>query len=224
MRTTTRILGIILTLAAVAAVAAAQEAKPLKAGEKIPGPFQTLIVTGDRAGNFHCPVCEYDLRPAVLVFVRDVDDAGPGLTEFLKKLDALIAKHPNARIGACAVFVNDGGYRQSIQNQIDNAAKVTDLELTRAILAKEDKEAKIKDLAKKAGLKNITLGLGSAKELVKYDLDKNAEVTVLVYDRQEVVGVEAFAKDKLTEQDAAKILKQVETVADKVEKAAARRP
>lgn len=220
MRAITRIFGIILTFTTAAA---AQEAKPLKAGATIPGPFQTLMVTGDRAGNFHCPVCEYDLRPAVLVFVRDVDDAGPAVIDFLKKLDALIAKHPSARISACAVFVNDGGYRQLIQSQIDNAAKVADLELTRAVLAKEDKEAKIKDLAKKASLKNVTLGLGSPNELAKYDLGKDAEVTVLVYNRQQVVGVEAFPKDKLTEEGSAKILKEVEAVADKVEKATARR-
>ncbi len=200
------ILGVLLAVTA----AAAQEAKPLKPGDAIPGPFQTLMVTGDRAGHFHCPVCEYDLRPTVLVFVRDVDDAGPALTDFLKKLDALIAKHPKARLAACTIFVNDGGYRQLIQSQIDPTAKVTDLELTRAILAKEDKEAKIKDLAKKANLKAIPLALGSPKELEKYHLEKNAAVTVLFYNRQQVVSVASLAKDQLTAAEADKILKQIE--------------
>lgn len=209
---------VVLTLAAFGPFLAAQEVKPLKAGDPLPGAFQVLMVTGDRAGNFHCPVCEFDLRPAVLVFVHDVDDINPTLEGFLKKLDALIAKHPKSRIGATVVFLNDGDYRKLLQNQINNSAKVAELELTKAILVKEEKEAKIKALAKAAKLQNVTLGLGSSEELKNYKLDDKAAVTVLFYDKQQVVSVASFPKDKLTDQDADKILKEVDQNATDFEK------
>src|SRR5438309_8792921 len=61
----------------------------LKPGDKIPGAFQTLSVTLPptmlkpipQAGRFHCPVCEYRLNPAVLIFARQ-----PDLAEALKGL------------------------------------------------------------------------------------------------------------------------------------------
>src|SRR5438046_7550350 len=92
----------------------------LKAGAKIPGAFQTLSVTLPpttlkpipQAGRFHCPVCEYRLNPAVLIFGRQPDSA-EALKGLLQKLDAVIVKHPELQVGACAMF-NDGGYMKQL--------------------------------------------------------------------------------------------------------------
>src|SRR5438034_7657242 len=80
----------------------------LKPGAKIPGAFQTLSVTLPptmlkpipQAGRFHCPVCEYRLNPAVLIFGRQPDSA-EALKGLLQKLDAVIGKHPELQVGAC---------------------------------------------------------------------------------------------------------------------------
>src|SRR6059058_2457245 len=66
----------------------------LKPGAKIPGAFQALSVTLPptmlkpipQAGRFHCPVCEYRLNPAVLIFGRQPDSA-EALKGLLQKLD-----------------------------------------------------------------------------------------------------------------------------------------
>ncbi|HEV3204249.1 MAG TPA: hypothetical protein VGY77_07695 [Gemmataceae bacterium] len=206
----------------VGAFGQAQEANtPLKTGDFLPGPFQVLMITGERAGKFHCPVCEYDLRPAVLVFFPDVD-LGPKLIGLLQKLDALIGKYPAARLTAGAVFMNDGDYRKLIQQSIDSSAKVKDLKLTSAINHKEEQEAKIKKLARDANLKNLTLGLGSHDDVAAYAADKN-KITVLFYLKQRVVSIESFAKDNLTDQEMEKVLKTIDATCMELDQSARKR-
>jgi hypothetical protein len=206
----------------VGAFVQAQENKePLKTGDFLPGPFQVLMITGERAGMFHCPVCEYDLRPAVLVFLPDVD-LDPKQVGLLQKLDALIAKYPAARLTAGAVFMNDGDYRKLIQQNIDNSAKVKDLKLTNAINHKEEQEAKIKKLARDANLKNLTLGLGSHDDVAKYAADKS-KITVLFYLKQKVISIDSFDKDKLTDQEVEKVLKPIDATCAELDQSARKR-
>ncbi len=199
----------------------------LKPGAKIPGAFQTLSVTLPptmlkpipQAGRFHCPVCEYRLNPAVLIFARQPDspdDAGKSasLTGLLKKLDAVIAKHPDLQVGACAMF-NDGGYMKQLLADLDEAtgspsAPVKEAEFTKAIEFKEAAEAKLKDYAKAANFQHVALGLGLPEA---YPIPANNDVRVLFYFKHEVVFDEAFPRDKLT--DAA-IDKMVKAIADKL--------
>ena len=92
------------------------------------------------------------LFPAVAVMLAatacaSADDAGKSasLTGLLKKLDAVIAKHPDLQVGACAMF-NDGGYMKQLLADLDEAtgspsAPVKEAEFTKAIEFKEAAEA-----------------------------------------------------------------------------------
>jgi hypothetical protein len=146
-------------------------AQARQATDTVPGPFQAFMATGPRAGMFHAPVCEYDLNPAVLIFVRDGVDFDKPLIDLLKKLDALIAKHPQANVGASVILVGDGGYRKALETALEDK-KVTDLTLTAATLAKEAKEAKLKDVVKKENLQHVTLGFADPSGLANYALDQ----------------------------------------------------
>src|SRR5262245_27538906 len=218
-----RLGGVLVVGVLVGAIVHAGEDKALQPGAVVPGPFQVLMVTGPRAGSFHAPVCEYDLNPAVLIFVRDGAEASPPLIDLLKKLDTAIAKHPQARLGACAVFLNDGGYRKAIEAPLEKDKKVTDLALTAATVAKEEKEAKVKALAKKENLNLVTLGLGTAGGPEKYQLNPMADITVLIFHQQKVLGNYAYPKGEFSAKDVDKILQQVESVADEVVKSAGRK-
>ena len=206
----------LLWITVTGSLAAAQEAQALKAGDTLPGSFQVLMATGPRAGMFHSPVGEYDLEPALLVFVRDADDVKGPVLEFLKKVDAVIAAHPQARMGACAIAMNDGGYRKVLEAPIDTALKVPDIELTKATEAKDEKLRVLSEAGK--GLKFVTLGLGSAGGPEKYGLAKDADMVVLFYYQQTVVSNSAFKKGEFNAAAADKILKEMDAKAVEVEK------
>src|SRR5437588_452814 len=96
----------------------------------------TMLKPIPQAGRFHCPVCEYRLNPAVLIFARQPDSA-EALKGLLQKLDAVIAKHPDLQVGACAIF-NDGGYMKQLLAELDEStgsasAPVKSAEFTKAI-------------------------------------------------------------------------------------------
>lgn len=177
-----------------------------------PGSFQVLSVTGLRPGKYHCPVCEFGLHPTVLVFTRaEPDKLGPALTDLLKKLDAIIAGHPEAQPGCCVIFMNDGGYREALETKTAGLAAATEM--------REALEAKVRDLAKANTLEHITLSLGTADGPEGYGLDQKNETTVLLRHLQENVGRPYdFEKDKLTEADVEKIVKDVEAKVAEVDK------
>ena len=203
----------------------------LKPGDKIPGAFQTLSVTLPpstlkpiaQSGRYHCPVCEFGLNPAVLVFAKQPDspeDAAKtaSLTGLLKKLDAVIGKHPDALAGASAIF-GDGGYLKQLLADLDDATGISvpvkDVDFTKAIEFKEKAEARLKELAKAAEFKHFGLSLGLPES---YPIPANNDVRVLFYYKHEVIFDEAFARDKLTDAAIEKIVKTIDEKLTAVEK------
>jgi hypothetical protein len=198
----------------------------LKPGAKIPGAFQTLSVTLPpttlkpipQVGRFHCPVCEYRLNPAVLIFARQPDSA-ESIKGLLQKLDAVISKHPGLEVGACALF-NDGGYQKQLLADLDEStgsasAPVKSAEFTKAIEFKEAAESKLKDFAKAANFQHVALSLGLPEA---YPIPANNDVRVLFYFNHEVVFDEAFARDKLTDAAIDKIVKTIDDKLTEIEK------
>jgi hypothetical protein len=92
---------LLVALAAVALAAAPALKSGPQVGEKVPGPFEPLNVTGPDAGEKNCLFCKYGKAPVVMVFARDTS---PTLTKLLQKLDAAARQHAAAELGACAVF------------------------------------------------------------------------------------------------------------------------
>jgi len=203
----------------------------LKAGDKIPGPFLALSVTLPpttlkpipQSGRYHCPVCEYRLNPGVLIFAKQPDspeDAAKSasLTGLLKKLDAVIAKYPDTRTGACAIFA-DGGYIKQLQAELDDATGVTlpvkDVDFTKAIEFKEKTEARLKELAKAADFKHVGLSIGLPES---YPIPANNDVRILFYYKHDVVFDEALSRDKLTDAAIDKFAKAIDEKLAEVDK------
>lgn len=73
-------------------------------GERVPGSFVPLNVTGPDAGQKSCLYCRYGTRPVVMVFARELN---PQTINLLKRLEAATAAHADDSLGACVVFCND---------------------------------------------------------------------------------------------------------------------
>jgi hypothetical protein len=211
-RVPTFVTAAVLLAGASLAFSADEPPKPaLQPGKELPGAFEAFCVShpdAQRVGKFHSPVCEFGLNPAVLVFVNEANDpdSPPALGAFLKKLDEAVARHQDASMGGCAVFLNDGGYREALEHKTDDLAKATE--------ARQAEEAKLKDVAKKGDLKLVALSLDSPAGPKGYVLDPKANLTVLLVVNQQLRSAFTFTRDKpLAEKDAYAILAEVEKMA-----------
>jgi hypothetical protein len=165
-------------------------AEPLKSGlqpgESIPGPFHYLNVNGPHAGKPHCLVCEFGLRPTVLVFVRDLPADKSPLTDLLQRLDEAVSRYKNAELRAGVVVLSEDfakeGARKELIRKLESSAR---------------------------DLRQIPVAVDGATGPEKYKINKEADVTVLLYDKQRVLANFAFVKGKLTEQDVTAIMAAV---------------
>jgi hypothetical protein len=155
-------------------------------GETIPGPFHYLNVNGAHAGNPHCLVCEFGLRPAALVFARESPADKSPLAVLLQKLDEAVERYKNAELRAGVVVLND-----------DFAKAETRKDLVRKW------ETSAKDL------KHVVIAVDGQAGPKEYKIDKDADVTVVLYNQHKVVANFAFAKDKLTDKDVTAIMAAV---------------
>lgn len=147
-------------------------------GELIPASFHPFNVTGDRAGRYHCIVCQQGLSPTVLIFAHDVPEKDQPFATFLKKLDGLVQKNLDYRLLGTVVFLTE---------------------------AKDDERAglikKIEEFAKELELKHLVLAVDAVPGPEAYKLSSDAHVTVLPYFRHRITANFAFAKDKMTDKD-----------------------
>jgi hypothetical protein len=162
-------------VAMVVVAGAAVQAEEIKsgpqAGEKVPGPFTPLNVNGDMAGQKACLYCKHGSDPVVAVFARCADCECP--KNLVKKLEKIVGENSKASLGAYVVYLSDD----------------------------DETEGKLKKLIEEAKLKNVTLSIDSPKGPEKYNLTKDADVTVLLYKDRKVVANYAFASGKMTDKD-----------------------
>ena len=114
-----------------------------------------------------------------MIFAREINGA---LTGLVKKVDAATAKHSDCEMGSFIVFLNDD----------------------------EGLETKLKRLAKKEGLKKVVLTIETnAAGPERYKINKDAEVTVVLYKNKTVRATYAFKKGELKPGDVDRILKDL---------------
>jgi len=112
--------------------------------------------------------------------------SGP-LTSLVKKIDAETVKNKDAKMGSFVVFLND----------------------------EEGFEKKLKDLSDKEKLEKIALAIDSPRGPEGYEIAKDAEITVVLYQgsppysKGAVKANYAFKKGELSTKDVDKILKSV---------------
>ncbi len=170
----------LLAAAVVVALGSVAFAADLKsgpqAGEKVPGPFHPLNINGEAAGKKNCLYCKAGDDPVVAIFARSADDAV--LQKLITAVEAATEKNSKADLNSFVVFCSDS----------------------------DKLEGKLKEFAEKAKLKNVVLSIESAEGPEKYNINKNADVTVLLYKERVVVSNFTFEKGKLTEKDVEKVV------------------
>lgn len=140
-------------------------------GEDVPGPFHPLNVNGEDAGKKACLYCKAGDSPVVAVFARSADNAA--LKKLIAKIEEVAARNPKAELNSFVVFCS-------------NSDKL---------------EGELKDLAEKSQLKNVVLAIEEPAGPEKYNINRDAEVTVVLYKERVVKVNRSFAKGKLTEKD-----------------------
>jgi hypothetical protein len=71
-------------------------------GEKVPGPFHCLNITGPDAGKQSCLYCRFGPRPVAMIFVRELNAETWNL---IRRVNTAAAA--NDRLGAGVVFCSD---------------------------------------------------------------------------------------------------------------------
>jgi hypothetical protein len=106
------------------------------------------------------------------------------LGSLLKKIDTATVENKDARMGSFVVFCSDD----------------------------EGLEKKLKDLASKEKLSKIVLTIDNPSGPTKYKVAKDADVTVVLYDKQTVKANYAFKKGELKSADVDKIVGEVKKI------------
>jgi len=158
------------------AVFAAEFKSGPQAGEKVPGPFHPLNINGEYAGKKNCLYCLAGDDPTVAIFARNAND--PVLQKLIVAIDEATVKYAKAEMNSFAVFCSD------------------DVKM----------EAKLKDVAEKTKLKKLVLAIEPENGPEKYNINKDAEVTILVYKDRIVTANFTFEKGKLSESDIGEVL------------------
>ena len=114
-----------------------------------------------------------------MIFAREVSDP---LTSLVKKIDAATASNADFRMGSFVVFLNDD----------------------------DGLEKQLKGLADKEKLKKIVLTIETdTAGPPKYEVAKEADVTVVLYTKGKVKANYAFKKGELKDKDIDKIVADV---------------
>ena len=117
----------VLMLLTIPLFAAGSTKSGPQVGQKMPGSFEPLNVTGPDAGKKSCLYCRNSFHPVVMIFARR---SSPELVALLKRLDAATAAHGDATMGSCAIFCSDSDV---LPGQLEQIAKQNNL--TQTILA-----------------------------------------------------------------------------------------
>lgn len=113
----------------------------------------------------------------------------PGLTSLVKKLEQTTSGS-DKKVGAFVVLLTDD----------------------------EKAEDKLKELAEKENLKKVVLLLDNPAGPKEYHIAKDADVTVLLYEKKEVKKNFAYEKGKFTAQEADKVTEAMKEITAKTEK------
>jgi hypothetical protein len=147
------------------------------------GPYAAVISTGPERGRSHCYICETGERPAVIVFARSLSkELGP----LAEKIDKAMAEHKAADLrGWMTVLKAD-------QLKFD---------------------PQVVQFGKEHALGRLPIGIFEDEGgPPSYRLNRDADITVLVCNKQKVEANFAFRAGELTPARLAEVAKAIETV------------
>lgn len=170
-------------LGLVMIAAARADDRPCVSGPKEgqrPGPYSFVMCTGEQRGKSHCYICDTADRPAVIVFARQLTDP---LAKLVTGLDKALAEHKKSDLRAWVTLLH------ADQSEVD---------------------ADVLKWVKKHGVKSVPVGVFEDVDgPPSYKLNREAEVTVLLYVKQKVVVNRAFRAKELTNKKVAELLESV---------------
>jgi hypothetical protein len=108
-------------------------------------------------------------------------EVSDSLTSLVKKIDEATVKNASARMGSFVVFCSD-----------DDGLK-----------------DKLKELAEKEHIKKTILTLDNPSGPSKYEVAKDADVTVIFYNEREVLVNKAFKKGELSAKDVDSLVAEI---------------
>jgi hypothetical protein len=173
------IASVFAVLAMAGVVMAADPVKSgLATGEFVPA-FNVKDCTGPNEGKTLCYRCQYGSRPVVAVFTRRMTD---DVSALVKGLDEAVGAGKDAQLKAFVVYLSDNP--DAAETQLKKAAA----------------EGKIS--------KNVPLTVYQTSEGPdNYEIAKNADVTVMLWNKSKVTESKGFGKDqKLSAEDVKKFL------------------
>jgi hypothetical protein len=148
-------------------VMAAELESGLAPGEKV-GPYQVKDITGPDAGKSLCLRCKYSSRPVVNVFARKVDS---NLEKLVVEVDKVVEQNKEKKMAAFVTVL------------AEDADKVA---------------PQLAEIAKKNNIKNVPLTIFDGESGPEsYKIAKDADVTVMMWNKGEVKANVALASGKL---------------------------
>lgn len=177
--------GIILSACALLVAGLVYAAEPLKSGPQ----------TGETVpGPFHPlnvtgekageKACLYCKNGSNPVAMIFARECSPELEAPIKKIDACTAKNSEAKMGSFVVFLSD-----------DSTL-----------------EGKLKEMAKKDKIETCVLSIDNPAGPQKYNVSKDADVTVVLYTKGKVKANYSFAKGKMTDKDVEAVVGDVSKI------------
>jgi hypothetical protein len=140
-----------------------------------PGPYSFVVATGANRGQLTCFICETDDKPAAIVFTRKLT---PEVGKLLSTFDAWVGENPKDAVASWMTVLGE----KTVTS--DNLAK----------------------WSKETGLKQIPVGIFDDPDgPPSYRLNKEAEVTVLLFTKKKVIANYALQKNELTDKTIEKI-------------------
>jgi hypothetical protein len=172
-----------VALCAFVGVQAEEKADCLKEGDGVAA-FNVVDVTGPSAGEKLCYRCRYGARPVVSIFARDVDDK---VASLVKEVDTVVGKNKEEKkMAAFVVLLSDNP---------------------------DDQTEKLKTMAAKKEIKDtpLTTFEGTAGP-PEYKIQKDAEVTVMMWVDGKVKVNEVVKKSDLSKEKIASIVKNTDKI------------
>jgi pantothenate kinase len=125
-----------------------------------------------------------------MIFARNIDSS---LTSLVKKIDAATKENSSAKMGSFVVFLaND-----------DDAKKM---------------ETSLPEFAKKENIKSLVLAIDNVAGPQGYNIAKDADITVVLYNKRTVKANHVFRKGELNDKAIEAIVKDIPKILEKEEK------
>ena len=157
----------------------------LQPGQR-PGPYAAVQATGPQRGQSSCYICETADKPAIVVFARSLTDP---LAKLTLQIDKAVADHKSAGLRAWVTFLNDD------QPSFD---------------------AKVVKWSQEHAIRRVPLGVfEDAGGPPSYRLAREADVTVLLFVKQQVVANFAFRAGELNDERIGEIMKALPGIVGK---------